>query len=187
MLLVVCFLLPQPIKAQFSKSDIVSIYYRAIYGGMFAYDDLIMMEIMPDKAIRMYNDTYDSSAMDKLEGMAEKNGGSISMSVEDFQKKFVRDSLTYLYTGRISNTEYDKLLDKIIEMKARAMRFDMSCCCDVPERLLIVHFKNGTQKFLECERSNKDIAALMIYLDGLAFKKGYKKSTAKFDLRKNFP
>lgn len=175
------FLCIQPIKGmgQLRKSGILKVRYEASFGGPYSCSNRIVLEINKDGAIRMFNDTYDSTNLNNLTEMVTSRGGAIPL--EQFVQLANADSLLYFYEGHIAQTEYKDLTELIGRRLTDTIAFNHQCCCDIPYRVLKVYFKNGKKKIMECGKIEQTtITALMDFMNIIAYRKGYKKATVKF-------
>ncbi len=177
--------------AQFKTSDISKFVYYSSFGGLYSSSEQITLEIKSSTNVRMYSTVYYLDGPDALLAIIE--GGSRTISAEEFDRITKTDSTIHYFLGKITSNEYSKLADLVLGMGnlRDTTHFHDQCCCDIPYRKLEVYFKNGKHAFLECDRTEnfqqnarndylKGQKALLDYLDKLANKEGYKRALCKF-------
>ena len=172
---------PALANAQLQASAITRIVYYSNTEEMFANSIVIKLEITPDGNLRMYSNIYGNDSFSKkMSDLSQR--GPVSMSVDDFKKTFI-DSLANYYTGKVSRTDYRRMLDLISSMQSDTTWLNNNCCCDIPFRSLKVYSNRRGEQFMECGTTkNNKIASLMNLLDTIAHKKGYQKAKARFSL-----
>ena len=172
-------------KAQTSSSTIVGVSYFKTFGGIWGNRYQICLEIKSDGHIRMYNDLYDSTLMYNMSDLL--NEGNKEISASDLKGLLIGDTLGSYYTGKISSREYEELIELAILVKADTAKHRGCFTFDSPYEGLKIYINDSYKKYIACSfTTHPTISSLVRKLNEIAYKKGYERSSTKFNFQDLF-
>jgi hypothetical protein len=169
-------------RGQRTKADIVKLAYIAKYGGMYGNSYTISMEVKPDGSVQMFHDTYDDTPTKNLGNILDS--GSRTISADKLRSLLTIDSLDSYYTGKLTTSEYQSVVDWVLQNERDTSRFTQHPFCGSHSsvRVIKVYFRNSKEKFAQCSGTYSKVKKLFTLMDSLANKDGYKKTRTKLKL-----